>query len=103
MKAKYAVLVVLVMAGFTGCASIYPTGSLYTDVKIPMEMGSDSSACPKTGVSKANTYLSLFAVGDASIQAAAQNGGITKINTVDWDVENLLGILGTYKTTVCGE
>lgn len=103
MKRNFAALMVLVLIGFTGCASIYPTGSLYTDVKIPMEMGSDSAACPKTGVAKANSYLSLFAVGDASIQAAAQNGGITKINTIDWDVENLLGIFGTYKTTVCGE
>lgn len=99
---KHAVLMVLILAGFTGCASVYPVGSFYTDVKLPMESG-DSTACPKTGVAEAKSFLSLFAIGDASLQAAAKNGNISKINTVDWDAENILGIIGKYKTTVCGE
>jgi hypothetical protein len=32
-----------------------------------------------------------------------KNGGITKIHYIDWDVKNILGIIGTYKVTVYGE
>ena len=40
--------------------------------------------------------------GDASIRTAAENGGITKISTVDQRVESSLFIT-TYSTVVTGE
>ena len=40
--------------------------------------------------------------GDASIRSAAENGGITKISTVDQKVESSLFIT-TYSTVVTGE
>ncbi len=46
---------------------------------------------------------SLVAYGDASIDAAKRNGGITTVHDVDWDVENFLGIYGKYTVTVHGE
>jgi hypothetical protein len=42
-------------------------------------------------------------VGDSSINTAAKNGGITKINHVDRQVKNVLGFIGEYTTTVYGE
>lgn len=98
-----SLVAVFALVAFSGCASIYPVGTLYTDVQIPVESSSASAACPKVGTSEATSILGLVATGDASIQTAAANAGITKINTIDWDVENILGIIGTYKTTVCGE
>jgi hypothetical protein len=35
--------------------------------------------------------------------AAAKNGGITKIQFVDWEADNILGLIGTYTCTVYGE
>ncbi len=63
------------------------------------EMGS------KVGVATGVTYLSMF--GDdtnTSIQAAAANGGITKISSVDFSYNpGILGIIQTYTCTVTGE
>ncbi len=42
-------------------------------------------------------------IGDASIDAAKRNGKITKVHHVDWQVENILGIIGKYKVIVYGE
>jgi len=103
MKLKYSALVLLAAFAATGCATSYPVGGIYTDVKLPMDSGSNATACPKMGKATANSYLTLIATGDASIQKAVQNGNITKIHYIDWDAENVLGIIGTYTTTVCGE
>ncbi len=48
-------------------------------------------------------FLGMVAIGDASIEAAKKNGGITKVHHVDWAVENILGIIGKYRVTVYGE
>jgi hypothetical protein len=42
-------------------------------------------------------------MGDASISAAAQNGGITRIHHVDHETMNILGIYAKYTTIVYGE
>ena len=58
----------------------------------------------KVGTAKATGYLGvLFFDADASIQAAAKNGGITKISTVDMKKTSLLGIIVTHETIVTGE
>jgi len=58
----------------------------------------------KVGTAKATVYLGFLALDqDASIKTAAQNGGITKISTVDMKQGNVLGIIWTYETIVTGE
>ncbi|HBF88286.1 MAG TPA: hypothetical protein DDX39_06550 [Bacteroidales bacterium] len=58
----------------------------------------------KVGEASATGFLYvLFFGGDASIQTAAKNGGITKISTVDIKQSSILGIVVTYKTIVTGE
>ena len=47
--------------------------------------------------------IPLFAMGDASISAAAQNGGINQIHHVDQETLNILGIYARYTTIVHGE
>jgi len=64
---------------------------------------SNSGVSSKTGEAQCISVLGLVAVGDCSIEAARKNGGITKVNTVDWDARNILGIYGTYKVIVSGE
>lgn len=58
----------------------------------------------KVGTSKATGFLGvLFFDQDASIMAAAKNGGITKISTVDIKQTSLLNLIVTYETIVTGE
>lgn len=58
----------------------------------------------KTGTAKATGFLGIFYFdADASIQKAAENGGITKISTVDVKHTNFLGIIWGYETIVTGE
>lgn len=99
-------LLTVVLAAFllTGCASLAPLGVLYTEVTIPSGLGDgDDVSYTKVGQSSAKSYFSLVATGDASIDAAAKNGGIKTIKYVDYHVENFAGVIGTYTTTVYGD
>ena len=57
----------------------------------------------KVGTAKATGYLGLFFDQDASIQAAAKNGGITQISTVDIKHSNVLNLIVSYETIVTGK
>lgn len=86
----------------SGCASTQPVGGmLYADVKGPVAATSNPRG-PATGEACATSYLGLVALGDASIQAAAQKGGVLSISHVDHKSTNLLGLINTYCTQVWG-
>ena len=87
----------------SGCATSYPTGLIYTELKLPVTATEVKAPAPKTGVSTCTSILCLIALGDASIDAAAKAGGITEIMSVDWEAKNILGIYGEYKCTVRGK
>jgi hypothetical protein len=90
----------------SGCASSYPQGVLYTKLSLPVAVG-DAKGMDlnkmKKGESTSQSILALVAIGDSSIDTAAKNAGIKTIFFVDWNVENILGLIGTYKCTVYGE
>ena len=86
-----------------GCATPFPMGTVYTEVKLPVAAAANNGTATKVGTSKCISVLALIAIGDASIEAAKKDGGITKIHYVDYEVENILGIIGRYKVTVHGE
>jgi hypothetical protein len=104
MKKRLALLIVFAaVVCFSGCATVYPIGGLYTEVKLPVDVTSNNGPALKVGTAECKSILALVAIGDASIEAAKKNGGITKVHHVDWSVENILGIIGKYKVTVYGE
>lgn len=77
--------------------------ALTLNVKSPDTSFIDNSVKPaKTGVAKASGII-CFCEGDASLKAAMDNGGITKIHHVDREVRNILGIIAEYTTIVYGE
>ena len=55
----------------------------------------------KIGTAEA-TGIILFASGDASIKKAMENGGITEIHHVDYEVFNVLNFYVRFKTIVYG-
>lgn len=85
--------------------SCVAVASLMSSCSIIVPVGATSNAVgSKVGTSKAKVYFYLLAFGaDASIKAAAKNGGITKISTVDIKQSNILGIVQMYETIVTGE
>jgi len=98
----FALVISLVL--LSGCATVYPVGSLYTEVKLPANMGDGKDiSYKKVGVAKATSILALIATGDASIEAAVKAGNIKTIKYVDWSAKNILGIYGEYTTTVYGD
>ncbi len=87
-----------------GCASTYPMGSMYTNLKMPVATTSNvEGKVMKTGTAECRSYCGMVAIGDVSLETAKKNGGITKVVHVDWEVESILGIIAKYKLTVYGE
>lgn len=96
-------LVALVMVFVVGCATPYPMGNFFTNLKLPVDATSKATNYTKVGTAECVSYLGLIATGDCSINTAMKNGGIKQIHHVDWEVENILGVVGKYKLTVYGE
>jgi hypothetical protein len=85
----------------SSCASL-GVGSLYTDATMPLTATSNSVGS-KVGSSEATNILGLVMTGDAGINAAAKNGGISKISHVDYEMYGILGIFAKMTTVVYGE
>ncbi|HSP97586.1 MAG TPA: TRL-like family protein [Candidatus Dormibacteraeota bacterium] len=77
-------------------------GVIYSNYKFP-SIASQAGPGRKIGMAQAESYLALVAVGDASVEAACKQSGITKINTVDTKAWTILGIYSTWTTIVTGE
>lgn len=94
MKRILKVLVLLViMASLFSCASL----------NVPVAATSNAVG-PYVGQSRGTIWLGLIGNVDAGIQAAAQNGRITEISTVDFEQKIILFGLGMrYTCTVTGK
>jgi hypothetical protein len=103
---KKAILLASAIAAATlsGCAMVGTplSGVIYTDMNYPVT-ATASEQGSKTGEAKATSILGIIATGDASVAAAAKNGGITKVKTVDVKATSIIGIYATYTVVVTGE
>ena len=93
-------------AAASGCVMVGKTNAaapIVIDVQSPDVSFIDNSVKPvKQGTASA-TGIICVTQGDASIKAAMENGGITKIHHVDYKVNNIFGIVGSTTTIVWGE
>jgi hypothetical protein len=103
MKKLLVIFALGMICMLTGCATIMPMGSAYTGAKLPFMATANSGVSSKTGEAQCISVMGLVAVGDCSIETAKKNGGITKVNHVDWNVKNILGVYGSYTVIVSGE
>jgi hypothetical protein len=106
MKAKLLAVAALGTFALGGCASVTNqplTGFLFTDMKYPLDAEAGKVPGPKTGKAEAQSILGWIAQGDASLQAACADGGISEIHTVEAHAWSILGILAKYTVTVTGE
>ncbi len=102
---KLLVVAALAAVG-SGCVMVGPSNAksaLTLAVQSPDMSFVDNSVQPlKKGMATARGII-CFADGDASLKAAMENGGITKVHHVDYKVKNILGIVGSTTTIVYGE
>lgn len=86
-------------------ALVLSFGALMSSCSITLPVTATSNPVgSKVGTASATGFLGiLFFDADASIKTAAQNGGITRISTVDIKQKNVLNIVITYETIVTGE
>jgi hypothetical protein len=98
--------VLLVSAGLltiVGCTS--PSGPIFAAITLnergPVAGFNSTASATKVGRARAEGII-LIGTGDASITAAARNGGITRIHHVDSESMNILGIYSRYETIVYG-
>lgn len=101
----YAILASVAMAGLCSCSAVFSgagIGALYTGTS-EGQIATSNPVGTKVGTSSCIGVLGLVAVGDASINKAAKDGGITKISHVDVQKTSVLGLFANYKTVVYGE
>jgi hypothetical protein len=83
-----------------GCMGVQgPTFGMWMDVKGPIQGGSGGS---KTGEACSQSWVGVVALGDASIETAAKNGGITRVKSVDYHAVNQI-VMGKFCTIVRGD
>ena len=107
MKKRAGFLAIALLVAFVclqGCASVITParGTIYSDVKGPWTATSLSGST-KVGSSSCTSILGIVAQGDASIEAAMRNGGITKIHHVDTHTYSILGVYAKLTVRVYGE
>jgi len=93
----------MVVSFFIGCAMVMSpaSGFLYTQTMGPVGAAQNGPS-PKKGEACAESFLGIVGLGDASILAAAKNGGINTITTVDFSAFTVLGLYGKFCTVVRG-
>ncbi len=103
---KKLMLAAVLAAMASGCVMIRDTfdyGPITIDAGRPDTHFIDNSVQPaKKGTATARGII-CFVEGDASISAAMENGGISRIHHVDYTVRNILGIVSSRTTIVWGE
>jgi hypothetical protein len=89
MKKILLTVSVISLIGFTSCTSVYP--GMVTQ-----------AASIKTGKVEKKVWFGIYTDIDLGVAAAAKNGGITKVATVDRGMKGGL-FSKTYFTIVTGE
>ncbi|WP_308502873.1 TRL-like family protein [uncultured Alistipes sp.] len=86
----------------TGCVKSPVVGGVYTDVKDGLAVTGNAGSS-KVGTAEVKGYVGLVAMGDASIQTAAREAGITRIHHVDYQSKSYLGLYTIYTIIVYGD
>lgn len=105
---KFALLAVLVGSMMmSACAVIPQNMAIFSPVAVdavaPNNMFVNNNVRPLKRGEATQTGIILFSSGDASIDAAMKNGGITKVHHVDYKTTTVLFLYTKQTTIVYGE
>lgn len=98
---KKLLLIAAIATFFAGCAVSPLPGVIYTDADYGLDATSNTVGS-KVGTTDAISILGIVAIGDASINTAAKQAGISEISHVDYKVKNILGVYQAYEIYVYG-
>ena len=89
----------------TGCLSapFQPPAGLVSVTRAPLSTEGNWNVGSKRGEASSTSWLGLYASGDCSINAAAENGGLQAITHVDYEYTNIIGIWQKATVIVYGE
>lgn len=105
MKALPLSAFALLALSLGGCANVRgPVPAALSFYAGPVKPGALDTAAPsKRGEACAVNFLGAVATGDASIDTAKKNGGITRVASVDQSSTRVLGYYARFCTIVKGE
>lgn len=84
-----------------GCACLWLSGCMYSQVRVPMSSEfRNTKTVNKSGEATARSYCWLVAWGDAGLQKAAANGGLTTLEYADVEYLNICAGLYMSRTTI---
>jgi hypothetical protein len=86
--------------GVSSCG-VLGSGMIYNDTVEPDQVTANALGS-KVGEATITNVLGVVALGDAGVQKAAKQAGITKVSHVDKKVFSILGIYTTTTYTVYG-
>ena len=91
----------------SGCASVAitpvnVTGFAYTNMSTPLLVTASQEKPTKVGRATVRSIMGFYASGDASVETAARNGGISRIHHVDVETQSILGVIADVTTVVYG-
>lgn len=94
MMNRYCVLL-------AGCACLLLSGCMYSQVRVPMSSEfRNTKTVNKSGQATARSYCWMVALGDAGLQAAAANGGLTTMEYADVEILYICAGLYMSRTTI---
>ena len=94
MRQALGVLAVVVLIGLV-------PGCFYANIKIPLDTDLQQTTLgSKIGQASTESILGLVAWGDASTQAAAEDGGLSTINHMDQEIFAVLGFVYVRQTVI---
>lgn len=100
---KKIIFALVLGISLSGCAiGPYQGGFVFSDISAPLDVRDNDVGCEKKGSSSMTNILGIIGTGDAGLEKAKNNGGITKVGTVDVHYTNILTLFTKTTTTVCG-
>ena len=104
-KIPTTVLAALLTVGVAGCLSapFQPPSGVVSVTTAPLSTEGNWNVGSKKGEASSFSVLGLYASGDCSIATAARNGGLKKIDHVDYAYVNVIGIWQKATVIVYGE
>lgn len=91
--------------GLCGCVSapFTPPLGLLSTTKAPLSTDGNWKVGLKSGSASSQSVLGLYAWGDCSITAAAREGGLKRVDFVDYKYDNIIGIWQRVTVIAYGE
>ena len=110
-KLMFAAAVAACGIGLTGCvgtggpsaSSALGLGGIIDDNCSPASFRIDNTVKAAKCGQASSKGIVLYTSGDSSIKAAMDNGGITKVHHIDYEVFNILNLFSKATTIVYGE